>query len=293
MTTDATLVLEQLESHVRPNAPAAIDNLVEPHPKTDDRRGRAWSSPVLAAILPAVVLGLWWLATGVHWVAPQLLVSPWHFIMTFGNLFRTQDLIGQIGISLARAGLGLLIGGGAGLILGTIVGLYRRGEDLLDASMQMLRTVPFLAVVPLFILWLGIGETPKVLIIALATMFPMYLNTSNGVRNVDRRVVEAMRSFDLDGARLTRHVIIPLALPQILTGLRFSMGVSVLALIAAEQINAKSGIGYLLYQAQSYEEVNVLLACLFIYCAFGLLADLIVRVIEHFTMPWRAGVAAR
>ncbi len=289
----AALTIDERDTGSAPTAPAGIEDLVEPQPKVGARRGRSWSSPALASILPVTVLGLWWLATGLHWVTPQLLVSPWHVVMTFGNLVRTQNLIGQIGVSLARAGLGLLIGGGAGLILGTVVGLYRRGEDLLDASMQMLRTVPFLAVVPLFILWLGIGETPKVLLIALATMFPMYLNTSNGVRNVDRRVVEAMRSFDLDGAKLTRHVIIPLALPQILTGLRFSMGVSVLALIAAEQINAKSGIGYLLYQAQSYEEVNVLIACLFIYCAFGLLADLIVRVIERFSMPWRAGVATR
>jgi len=270
-----------------------VDELVEPHPRTADARQRTWLSPVLAAILPVVVLAAWWLATGQGWIAPQLLVSPWHVVMTFGNLFRTDDLAGQIGVSLARAAVGLCIGAGLGLLLGTVVGLYRRGEELLDASMQMLRTVPFLAVVPLFILWLGIGEAPKILLIALATMFPMYLNASNGVRNVDRRVVEAMRSFGLDGAPLTRHVIVPLALPQILTGLRFSMGVSVLALIAAEQINAKSGIGYLLYQAQSYEQVNVLLVCLFVYCAFGLAADLIVRVIERVTMPWRAGVAAR
>jgi sulfonate transport system permease protein len=174
-----------------------------------------------------------------------------------------------------------------------IAGLSTYGEELLDSSLQMLRTVPFLAVVPLFIIWLGIGETPKVALIAVASAFPLYLNTYNGVRNVDRRVVEAARCFGLRRARLSREVILPLALPQILTGLRFSLGVSVLALIAAEQINASAGVGFLLNQAQSFQQIDILLVCVILYCSFGLLADLIVRLLEHLTMPWRAGVATR
>jgi sulfonate transport system permease protein len=244
-------------------------------------------------VVPLALLGFWWLSTATGWIRHQLLVSPWDVVVTFGHMFHDQNLGYQIEVSLARAGLGLCIGAGIGLVIGAIVGLHQLGEETFDASMQMLRTVPFLAVVPLFILWLGIGETPKITLIALATIFPVYLNTSNGVRNVDRRVLEAMRSYGLRRAQLTRQVVLPLALPQILTGLRFSMGVSVLALIAAEQINAKAGIGSLLNQAESYQQVNVLLVCVFIYCFFGLLADLIVRVLEHFAMPWRAGVAER
>ena len=142
-------------------------------------------------------------------------------------------------------------------MLGAVAGLWRIGEELLDSSMQMLRTIPFLALVPLFIVWLGIGETPKIVLIALATVFPMYLNTYNGVRSVDRKVVEGMRSFGVTGWRLVREVVFPLALPSILTGLRFALGVSVLALIAAEQINASNdGLGHLMIQAQTVPPVR-------------------------------------
>jgi sulfonate transport system permease protein len=270
-----------------------LADLEQPTRRASTRHRSRRGSLALRVLLPLGILGGWWLITGEGWVRPQLLVTPWKVVMTFGNMFRTEDLGYQIGVSLSRSGVGLLIGAGLGLIIGITTGLYRLGEELLDSSLQMLRTVPFLAVVPLFIIWLGIGETPKVVLIALATIFPMYLNTSNGVRNVDKRVVEAAEAYGLSRARVTREVVLPLALPQIFTGLRFSLGVSVLALIAAEQINARAGIGFILNQAESYEQVNVLLVCVIIYCVFGLVGDVLVRILEHFAMPWRAGVAAR
>ncbi|HEY3941813.1 MAG TPA: ABC transporter permease [Acidimicrobiales bacterium] len=298
MTTTDTRTDSGLESPLqersgRDDPTASTNGLVRPKRPAGTRPRPRGVSLALRALVPLAALGLWWLVTGTGWVRHQLLVSPWEVVMTFGNMFRTENLAYQIGVSLARAGVGLVIGASAGLVLGAVAGLYRLGEELVDAPMQMLRTVPFLAVVPLFILWLGIGETPKIVLIALATAFPVYLNTSNGVRNVDRRVVEAMRAYGMKKAQLTREVVLPLALPQIFTGLRFSMGVSVLALIAAEQINAKAGIGYLLNQAESYQQVNVLLVCVFVYCAFGLIADLIVRLLERLAIPWRHGVAAR
>jgi sulfonate transport system permease protein len=209
------------------------------------------------------------------------------------NLLAHQDLLGDIGVSLARAGVGLAIGGGIGLVLGIIVGLFSLGEELLDSSLQMFRVIPFPAVIFLFIVWFGIGETAKVALIALATMFPMYLNTSNGVRNVDRRVVEAARSFGLRGRRLIRQVVIPLSLPSILTGLRFSAGISIVALVFAETINANQGIGYLANQASSFQQVSVLVVCIIIYALMGILADLIVRTIEKLSMPWRRQMAVR
>jgi sulfonate transport system permease protein len=153
--------------------------------------------------------------------------------------------------------------------------------------------VPFLALVPLFIVWFGVGEVPKLLLIALATLFPMYLNTYSGVRNVDRKVIEAAHCFGLKGLRLIIEVVLPLALPSILTGLRFALGVAVLVLIAAEQINASAGLGYLLNTAQLYQQVDVILVCIGIYAVLGLSADLLVRSLEKLLMPWRAGVAAR
>ncbi len=245
------------------------------------------------AAAPVLVVVAWAIATSAGWIDPSILPSPAGLVEGWRELWANENLPGQIGVSLSRA----LVGGAAGivlgLILGTAAGLSRLGEEFLDALLQMLRTVPFLALVPLFIVWFGIGETPKLLLIALATMFPMYLNTYAGVRNVDRKVIEAMRSFGLTGSKLIRQVVLPLALPQIFTGLRFSLGVSVLVLIAAEQINTSAGLGYLLNSAQLYQQVDVILICIGIYAVLGLSADLIVRTLEKFFMPWRASVAIR
>jgi sulfonate transport system permease protein len=147
--------------------------------------------------------------------------------------------------------------------------------------------------VPLFIVWFGIGEGPKLLLIALATAFPIYLNTYSGVRNVDRKTIEAMQTLGLTGPRLIYEAVIPLALPSIFTGLRYSLGVAVLVLIAAEQINASAGLGYLLNNAQIYQQVDVIMICIVIYALLGLLGDLLVRLLERLLVPWRATMAAR
>lgn len=245
------------------------------------------------AIGPLLVVAAWAASTSAGLVDPSILPSPATLGGTIVQLWNEQALLQQIGVSLGRALFGGALGVALGLVLGATAGLFRLGEELFDALLQMLRTVPFLALVPLFIVWFGIDETPKLILIALATMFPMYLNTYAGVRNVDRKVLEAARSFGLRGPRLIREVVLPLALPSILTGLRFSLGVSVLVLIAAEQINASAGLGYLLNTAQLYQQVDVILICIAVYAALGLSADLIVRSLENVLMPWRASVAAR
>ena len=245
------------------------------------------------ALGPLAIVVVWAIATSAGWIDPSILPSPPALAEGFQRLWIEQDLPHQVGISLIRALAGGAVGVLFGMLLGVAAGLSRLGEELFDAMLQMLRTIPFLALVPLFIVWFGIGETPKLLLIALATMFPMYLNSYAGVRNVDRKVIEAVRSFGLNGRRLVQEVVLPLALSQILTGLRFSLGVSVLVLIAAEQINASAGLGYLLNSAQTYQQVDVILICIAIYAALGLGADLVVRLLERVLMPWRANVAVR
>jgi sulfonate transport system permease protein len=245
------------------------------------------------AIAPLLLVLMWIVTTVAGLIDPSVLPSPAGVAKGFIKLWTEQDLAGQIEVSLGRALLGGAIGMAFGLAFGVVAGLTQLGEELFDALLQMLRTVPFLALVPLFIVWFGIGELPKLLLIALATSFPMYLNTYTGVRNVDRKVIEAARVFGLGGARLVREVVLPLALPSILTGVRYALGISVLVLIAAEQINASSGIGYLLNSAQLYQQVDVLLICIAIYALLGLAADLCVRVLEKLLMPWRSGIAAR
>jgi sulfonate transport system permease protein len=266
--------------------------LVSPRVHREPQRNR-FRSIALRVVGPLAVVGLWWLLTGTGIIDPTILPSPLVTWKTFWHLLLHQDLLGDIGVSLARAAVGLAIGAGIGLILGITVGLFRLGEELLDASLQMFRVIPFPAVLFLFIVWFGIGETAKVLLIALATLFPMYLNTSNGVRNVDRRIVEAARSFGLRGRRLVTGVVVPLALPSILTGLRFSAGVSIIALVFAETINASKGIGYLANQAASFNQVPVLVVCIIVYALLGIFVDLCVRILENRLMPWRRQVAVR
>lgn len=266
--------------------------LVQPLAQRDARPASRFSL-ARRAIGPLLLVSAWAISTSAGLIPPSILPSPAVLGTTITQLWTEQELLHQIGVSLTRAVVGGAFGVAFGLVLGVTAGLFRLGEELFDALLQMLRTIPFLALVPLFIVWFGIDETPKLFLIALATMFPMYLNTYSGVRNVDRKVIEAARTFGLQGPRLIREVVLPLALPSILTGLRFALGISVLVLIAAEQINTSSGLGYLLNTAQLYQQVDVILICIAIYAALGLGADIVVRALEKFLMPWRAGVAAR
>jgi sulfonate transport system permease protein len=262
-------------------------------PSGDAGRRPRRTSMVLRLVIPVSVLGAWWILTASGAIPSTTLSTPAATWDAFVELLRHQDLVGDVGVSARRAVFGLALGAGAGLTLGIVVGLSRLGEELLDAPLQMLRMVPYPAVIFLFIVWFGIGETAKVLLIGLATVFPMYLNTSNGVRNVDRRVVEAARSFGLRGAQLVRRVIVPLAMPSILTGLRFSAGISVIALVFTESIGANQGIGYLVSQANSLQQIPVLVVCVIIYALLGIAADILVRLLERVAMPWRRHSAVR
>jgi sulfonate transport system permease protein len=251
------------------------------------------ASFALRLLIPASILAAWWILTATNAIPPTTLASPSATWDSFLNLWNNQDLIADIWVSVRRAIFGLALGASIGLVLGIVVGLSRLGEELVDAPMQMLRMIPYPAVIFLFIVWFGIGETAKVLLIGLATLFPMYLNTSNGVRNVDRKVVESARSFGLHGRQLVRRVVVPLAMPSILTGLRFAAGISVIALVFAETIGANQGIGYLVAQADSLQQIPVLMVCVVIYALLGIVFDLCVRLIERFAMPWRTKTAVR
>jgi sulfonate transport system permease protein len=268
------------------------DGLIRPTVHQTRKRTKA-TTVVLRALVPLGILGLWWLLTSTGEIAPTTLSSPTKTWSTFVNLLLHQDLLSDIRVSLTRAALGLAIGGSLGLLLGIAAGFSTLGEELLDSSLQMLRTIPFPAVIFLFIVWFGVGESAKVALIALATLFPMYLNTANGVRNVDRKVVEAARSFGLRGQQLIRRVILPLAMPSILTGLRYAAGISVIALVFAETVNANQGIGALASQASALQNIPVLVVCIILYALLGILADVLVRILERTLMPWRTHVSVR
>jgi sulfonate transport system permease protein len=273
-------------------ASISVVELETPKPMIAKNRNRAWSLFTRATV-PILVLITWQLLSSSQLFPPLTFPTPLETIQELQAMWTRESLLLNILVSLTRSIVGLALGVVIGFTLGIFSGLSKIGEELVDAPLQALRAVPFIALIPLFIIWFGIGEVPKILLISFATFYAMYINTSNGVRNVDKKVVESAKSFGVTGNELTRKVIFPLALPQILTGFRLSMIVSVLALVGAEQIAASRGIGFLMIQAQSYSRSYEVFACVIIYAFFGVMADLIVRVIERRALKWRVGVAVR
>ncbi|QRG07175.1 ABC transporter permease [Xanthobacter dioxanivorans] len=239
------------------------------------------------ALVPALLLAVWQASSNFGLVAPEVLPSPAEIIAAYAELIRTGELQAAIPASLARALTGLALGASVGLVLGLFAGLWRVGEELFDAPLQMLRTIPFIAMIPLFIIWFGIGEQAKIALIFGATIFPVYLNTYSGVRGVDQKLIEAARVFGLSHGRIATRVIIPTALPSILVGLRFAAGVSLLALVAAEQINARSGIGLILINANQNQRTDIIIAGIIVYALLGIAIDLVMRVVERLALPWR------
>jgi sulfonate transport system permease protein len=239
--------------------------------------------------LPLFLVVLWQILCTTGVMDTKTLASPVQIAQTFWHLLLDGVLLTNLGVSLKRAGTGIVIGVPIGTALGLVAGLWRAGERALDSSMQMLRTLPFVALIPLVIVWFGIGETPKILLVSLGCVFPMYLNVYSGIRNVDNKLIESGRVLGLSQWGLIRHVVLPGALAPTLVGLRYALSISVLALVVAEQINANAGIGYLMYNAETFLETNVIFVGLIVYAMLGLAADLIVRALERSLLRGRQG----
>lgn len=242
---------------------------------------------------PLALLALWQLLSSTGALSKDILASPGTIAGVARDLLADGSLTSAMGVSLQRVAVGLLLGTVVGTSLALISGLFRVGEDLVDASVQMLRTVPFVGLIPLFIIWFGIGEAPKVAIITLGVSFPLYLNVYAGIRGVDSQLIEAGESLGLSRWGLVRHVILPGALPGAMTGLRYSLGIAWLALVFAEQINADSGIGFLMVQARDFLRTDVIVVCLIVYAFLGLIADFIVRTLERLLLQWRPTFTGR
>jgi len=254
-------------------------------------RHRAW----YRAISPLVFLVAWQLVSASGLVSQQKLPSPTTVFHTAVTLITGQSaafgtLQGAMAVSVERVAIGFVLGGGAGLVLALVAGLSRLGENSVDPLMQMLRTLPLFGLIPVFIVWFGIGELPKVLLIALGAAIPLYLNTFAGIRGVDAKLAEAGQSLGLSHSEMIRHIILPGALPQMLVGLRQSLGVAWLALVVAEQINANAGLGFMISQATQFLRNDVIFVALLVYCALGLLTDALVRLLERRALAWRRGL---
>jgi len=239
------------------------------------------------AVTPLVVLLLWQAGSSLGYIPSRTVASPLAVLAALRELMASGALPHHLGVSLLRVVAGLSIAIVLGTVLALSAGLSKLGDDLIDAPIQMARTLPFLALVPLFILWFGIGETPKIALVALGSMFPIYLNLYAGIRGTDPKLIEAASTLGLSRAALIRHVVLPAALPNALTGLRYAIGISWLSLVVGEQINADAGIGYLMMDARDFMRTDIIMVGLLVYAMLGLLSDQGVRALERHALAWR------
>jgi sulfonate transport system permease protein len=237
-------------------------------------------------LVPVLVLIVWQVSESRGWISTRFLPAPLSVLAAARRLSASGELWHAIAVSSARAFGGLAIGGLIGFVLGLANGLWAPAARLLDSSVQMLRNIPHLALIPLVILWFGIEEQAKVFLVALGVFFPIYLNTFHGVRTVDRGLIEMGRLYGMSYPRLLREVILPGALPSILVGLRFALGTMWLTLIVAETLAAKGGIGYMAMNAREFMQTDVVLLAIILYALLGKGADLSVVALERWLLSW-------
>ncbi|KGA31758.1 aliphatic sulfonate ABC transporter permease SsuC [Pectobacterium odoriferum] len=237
-------------------------------------------------LLPVTLLVTWQVSVEFGWLSNRILPAPSSVITAGWSLIASGELWQHLAISGWRALIGFALGGSIGLVLGFITGLSRWGERLLDSSVQMIRNVPHLALIPLVILWFGIDEAAKIFLVALGTLFPVYLNTYHGIKNIDRGLLEMARSYGLSGISLFSQVVLPGALPSIMVGIRFALGFMWLTLIVAETISANSGIGYLAMNAREFLQTDVVVVAIILYALLGKLADISAQGLERIWLRW-------
>ncbi|WP_435227843.1 ABC transporter permease [Streptomyces sp. Tue6028] len=245
------------------------------------------SLPASRLIGPAVLLALWAGASAAGRLDPGAIPAPWTVLRTAGHLWTAGTLPTDILTSLERAAYGFAIGLTAGVVLALASGLSRIGEALIDGTVNLNRAIPTLGLIPLFILWLGIGESFKIAIIAIVVYIPIYLNTHAALSGIDSRFVELAEVQGLSRWAFIRQIVVPGALPGFFVGLRLGVTGSWLGLVVLEQINATSGLGYMMFQAQNYGQSDVILVGLLVYGVFGLVSDSTVRLIERRVLSWR------
>ncbi len=247
------------------------------------------ATQLLSWALPVGLVVVWQIAAQLGWLSSRILPEPWAVLRAAWNLALSGELWTHLGVSTGRAASGFAVGGGLGLLLGLLTGTFRQAEVLLDTTLQMVRNIPALALIPLVILWFGIDEMSKLFLVSVGVFFPIYLNTFHGIRSVDKGLIEMAKSYGLSGWSLYRDVILPGALPSILVGVRFALGLVWVLLIVAETISAQAGIGYMTMNAREFLQTDVVLVGILLYALLGKLADVLARSLEKFWLRWHPG----
>lgn len=241
----------------------------------------------LGSICPALLLVIWQVFGDLGFISPLLFPTPLTIFHAGIQLAESGELAGNLQISTVRALLGFLLGGGLGLAFGIVAGLFQSAEKALDPTVQMIRMVPHLAIAPLFILWFGIGETSKILLIAKGTFFPLYINTFIGIRNTDHKLFDVARVLGFNRWQQITRLMLPAALPNILLGTRIAAGLAWLGLVVAEIMGSTAGIGYLMSDARQFSNTPVVFVGIIIFALLGLLSDGMIRLLERKTLHWR------
>ncbi|KJV42096.1 ABC transporter permease [Acinetobacter indicus] len=252
-------------------------------------RGTSFGQRVLPWLVPLLLIAFWQLASSTGLLESRILPAPTAVVSAFWGLLVSGELWQHVQVSAGRALLGLLIGGGLGLLLGLLNGSSKTASTLLDTTLQMIRNIPALALIPLVILWFGIDETAKLFLVAIGVFFPIYINTYHGIRSVDPQLIEMGKSYGLSRWQLYKEIILPGAMPSILVGLRFSLGLVWVLLIVAETISAQSGIGYMTMNAREFLQTDIVLVGILLYALLGKLADVLAVVLERYLLRWHAG----
>ncbi|MGQ4273865.1 ABC transporter permease subunit [Terrihabitans sp. B22-R8] len=244
--------------------------------------GREW----LGWLIPVLALVLWEVLSRTGFIAGNVLPAPSAVALAGWSALKSGELVTHMAVSTLRALAGLVVGGAIGFGFGLANGLSELSNRLTDTSLQMVRNVPHLALIPLVILWFGIGEEAKLFLVALGVFFPIYINTLHGVHSVDPQLIEMGRAYGMSSRTLFRRVILPGALPSIFVGLRFALGVMWLTLIVAETIAAESGLGHMAMQAREFLLVDVVVLAILIYALLGKLADVLTHLGERAALSW-------
>lgn len=286
--------MSQAEVIVGKNQPISRSKTAEPPVSSEQpslskpqRKEAKWELVVRGSILPLTVLILWQIFGSLGIVSKTLLPTPYAIGQAFYDLLISGELIRHVRISIWRAAVGFLIGGSLGLAFGLFVGLFRKFEQTLDPSVQMLRTIPHLAITPLFILWFGFGEFSKVLLIAKGAFFPLYVQTFLGIRNVDSKLFDVARVLEFSKFKQITKLVLPAALPNILLGLRLSIGVAWLGLVVAELMGSSEGVGYLILDARQFSQTAIVFVGILIFAFVGKGSDSLVRILEKKLLKWR------
>ncbi len=248
--------------------------------------------PLIPWIVPIVLVITWQLLVQVGWLSTRVLPAPTGVLSAGIRLAMSGELFRHIGISAGRAIAGFLVGGSIGLVLGLLNGIFPVAEKLLDTSVQMIRNIPHLSLIPLVILWFGIGDEARLFLVALGVFFPLYINTFYGIRTVEPGLIEMGKVYGLNGTALLWQIIIPGALPSILVGVRYALGIMWITLIVAETIAADSGIGYMAMNAREFMQTDVVVLSILLYALLGKLADAAARLLEEKWLSWHPNYQA-